>query len=186
MAKGSKGARAAGTTRTKKLVRGEAVSAAAAPGVAGAAKDEPAGSKAAPAPGPVPQPAAEVVSYPEVERRSPVQAADNLAVAWRPRGFGAGELLLTYEGPLASQDRDAVFARAGTLRCGGQPWSETRDVPLVRQAPNRLVGVIPVPAGAPVEAINLAFHAGEAWDNGGRAPLGFYEWSAREQRIEAR
>jgi hypothetical protein len=120
-----------------------------------------------------------------VARRVPEQAPDNIAVAWRPVADGGGELYLAYAGPLAASAA-TLIARSGTLRAGGQPWSETRDVPLARQAPGTFVGVIPVTAGAQVEAIELAFCAGGAWDNGGRAPLGFYEWSAREQRTAAR
>jgi hypothetical protein len=123
--------------------------------------------------------------FPAVARRAGEQACDNVAATWKPVGQGAGELLLAYEGPLAAA-ADAVLARTGTRRAGGQPWSETRDVRLTRAAEGRFVGVIAVPTGAPVEAIELAFHAGEAWDNGGRAPLGFYEWIAKEGRIEAR
>jgi hypothetical protein len=129
--------------------------------------------------------AAHTPSFPAVARRVPDQMPDNVAANWRPVGNGAGELYLAYEGPLAAS-ADALLARAGTLRAGGQPWSETRDVWLTRQAPGRFVGVLAVPAGAPVEAIELAFRAGDAWDNGGQAPLGFYEWVASEQRIQAR
>ncbi len=119
-------------------------------------------------------------SYPAVQPPSCV------AASWKPSGNGSGELLVAYEGPLAAKAAEPVLARTGTLRAGGQPWAETHDVRLTRQAPGRYVGVIAVPTGAPVEAIELAFHAGEAWDNGGRAPLGFYEWSAKDQRLEAR
>ena len=134
---------------------------------------------------PVAGEAARASSYPAVARRVPEQAPANLAVSWKTVGRGAGELHLAYEGPLAAA-ADTVVARTGTLRAGGEPWSETRDVRLTRQAPGRFVGVISVPTGAPVEAIELAFHADDAWDNGGRAPLGFYEWSAKEQRVEVR
>jgi hypothetical protein len=120
-----------------------------------------------------------------VGRRAPEQVPDNVAVAWRPSGNGAGELLVAYEGPLAAA-HDALLARTGTLRAGGRRWSEARDVRLTREAPYRFVGSIAVPTGGRVEAIELAFHAGDAWDNGGLAPLGYYEWSAREQRVAAR
>ncbi|GEJ59335.1 hypothetical protein [Anaeromyxobacter diazotrophicus] len=153
--------------RSGKAVKGSAAGAAAQQPVAAA-------REGAPAP-----------SYPAVAQRVPAQAPVNLAVSWKGTGNGAGELHLAYEGPLAAAE-DGVLARTGTLRAGGRPWSETRDVRLTRAAPGRFVGVIAVPTGAPVEAIELAFHAGDAWDNGGRAPLGFYEWSAREQRVEVR
>ncbi|HEX8908553.1 MAG TPA: hypothetical protein VF805_05090 [Anaeromyxobacteraceae bacterium] len=125
-------------------------------------------------------PAAAAPSFPAVE------APSRVAASWNPSGNGSGELLVAYEGPLAAKAAEPVLARTGTLREGGQPWAETHDVRLTRQAPGRYVGVIAVPTGAPVEAIELAFHAGDAWDNGGRAPLGFYEWSAKDQRLEAR
>ena len=40
--------------------------------------------------------------------------------------------------------------------------------------------------GAPIEAVELAFHAGGEWDNGGRAPLGYYEWNVRERQLVVR
>ncbi len=129
--------------------------------------------------------AARAQSFPVVARRVPDQGPDNIAASWKPVGNGAGELYLAYEGPLAAS-AETLLARTGTLRAGGQPWSETRDVRLTRRAPGHFVGVIAIPTGAPVEAVELAFHTGDAWDNGGRAPLGFYEWNAREQRIEVR
>ena len=116
--------------------------------------------------------------------RSEAPSPSNLGAAWKAAGHGAGELLLSYEGPLAAAE--ALQARAGTLRAGGAPWAELRDVRLTRERPGRYVGVIAVPTGAPLEAVELAFHAGDAWDNGGQAPLGYYEWSAREQRIAVR
>ena len=119
-----------------------------------------------------------------VTGRKPSPAAENLAVALSAKGDGSAELLLAYEGPLAL--REKVLARAGTWRHGGAPWQETRDVELTRAAPGRFVGVIPLPAAAMVEAVELAFRAGEEWDNGGRAPLGYYEWSPRERRVEVR
>jgi hypothetical protein len=48
------------------------------------------------------------------------------------------------------------------------------------------VGTLPLSAGAPIEAVEFVFRAGEEWDNGGRAPLGYYEWSPRERRLDAR
>lgn len=129
--------------------------------------------------------AAKQPSFPSVAQRSAEQAPGNVAVSWKPVGNGAGELYLAYEGPLAAAAGD-LQARTGTRRAGGQAWAEARDVRLTREGAGRYVGVITVPTGAPVEAIELAFHAGEAWDNGGHAPLGFYEWTAQEQRVEAR
>jgi hypothetical protein len=132
--------------------------------------------------------AAEVARAPEfpvVAQRVPWQTPENIAASWRPAGDGGGELLLAYEGPLATS-AETLLARSGTLRAGGQPWTETRDVALERQGPGCFVGVIAISEGEPVEAIELAFHSGDAWDNGGRTPLGFYEWSAKEQRIDAR
>lgn len=163
MAKRGKAAKVAGTAAAQQPARSTAVSTARV----------------------APVEAANGPSYPAVTQRAPEQAAGNVAVTWRPAGNGAGELLVAYEGPLAPA-HEALLARTGTRRAGGRPWSETRDVRLVREAPHRFVGVIAVPTGGPVEAIELAFHAGDAWDNGGRAPLGYYEWTAREQRVEAR
>jgi hypothetical protein len=123
-------------------------------------------------------------SYPPVPARSGEPCSSNLAAAWKGAGNGAGVLLVSYEGPLAGAEE--VQARTGTLRAGGAPWAELRDVRLTREKPGRHVGVIAVPSGAPVEAVELAFHAGDAWDNGGQAPLSYYEWNAREQRIAVR
>ena len=122
--------------------------------------------------------------YPPVPARSGAPSPSNVAAAWKAVGHGAGELLVSYEGPLAAAE--ALQARTGTRRTGGAPWAELRDVRLTREKPGRYVGVIAVPTGAPLEAVELAFHAGDAWDNGGQAPLGYYEWSAREQRIAVR
>jgi hypothetical protein len=108
----------------------------------------------------------------------------NLGLAWRGAGAGAGELQVAYEGPLATAE--ALQVRTGTRRAGGTPWAELRDVRLVRERPGRYVGTVAVPSGMPVEAVELAFHAGDAWDNGGQAPLGYYEWSVRERQLAVR
>jgi hypothetical protein len=118
----------------------------------------------------------------EAKLTSPSQGP--LALEWKAGQDGSAEVVVVYEGPLAA--KDTVLARAGTRRSGGTPWAETQDVPLTRAAPNRWVGAIPVRAGAPVEAVELAFHAGDEWDNGGRAPLGYYEWSVRERQLVVR
>jgi hypothetical protein len=123
-------------------------------------------------------------SFPPVPARSGAPSPSNVGVAWKGAGSGAGVLLVSYEGPLAAAE--VVQARTGTLRAGGAPWGELRDVRLTCEKPGRYVGVITVPSGAPVEAVELAFHAGDAWDNGGLAPLGYYEWNTREQRIAVR
>ncbi|MFL5264845.1 MAG: hypothetical protein ACJ79E_19135 [Anaeromyxobacteraceae bacterium] len=107
-----------------------------------------------------------------------------LALELQARQDGSAEVVLVYEGALAA--RDAVLARAGTWRSGGAPWGDAQDVRLTRAAPNRWVGAIPVRPGAPVEAVELAFHAGGEWDNGGRAPLGYYEWNVRDRQLVVR
>jgi hypothetical protein len=107
-----------------------------------------------------------------------------LALELKARQDGSAEVVVVYEGALAA--KDAVLARAGTWRSGGAPWADTQDVRLERAAPGRWVGAIPVSPGAPVEAVELAFHAGGEWDNGGRAPLGYYEWSVRERQVFVR
>ena len=107
----------------------------------------------------------------------------NLGIEWKTKPDGSAELVVAYAGPLAG--RDEVIARAGTWRQGSEPWTETRDLPLKRQG-TRWVGTIPVRAGAPVEAVEFVFRAGDEWDNGGRAPLGYYEWNPREGRVEVR
>ena len=115
---------------------------------------------------------------------APVSAElQGLRLEWRPETDGSAQLVVAYEGQLAP--RDEVVARAGTWRQGSAPWTETRDLPLKRVG-NGWVGAIPVAAGAPVEAVELVFRAGDEWDNGGRAPLGYYEWAPRESRIEVR
>ena len=107
-----------------------------------------------------------------------------LALELLPREDGSADVVLVYEGALSA--KDAVLARAGTRRSGGAPWADPQDVQLTRTAPNRWVGAIPVRPGAPVEAVELAFHAGGEWDNGGRAPLGYYEWNVRERQLVVR
>jgi hypothetical protein len=145
-------------------------------------------AKVAAAAAPVVIPAAKAAPSPfqalAVAGRKPAPAPENLALAWQARGDGSAELLLAYEGPLAGRDR--VLARTGTWRQGGGRWAEVTDVELTRAAPGRYVGAIRVPAAASVEAVELAFRAGDEWDNGGRAPLGFYEWSTKDRRLEVR
>lgn len=116
-----------------------------------------------------------------VPHRTNSPSPDNLAVEWKPSGEGAGELLIVYEGPLAS--RDGLVAHCGTWRVGGQPWSETHDQPLRREGPGRWTGRISVKAGEPVRAVELAFRAGSDWDNGGMTPLGYYELDIGERRV---
>ena len=118
----------------------------------------------------------------ETKLTSPPQGP--IALEWKAGHDGSAEVVVVYQGPLAA--KDTVLARAGTRRSGGTPWAETQDVRLTRAAPDRWVGAIPVRAGAPVEAVELAFHAGDEWDNGGRAPLGYYEWSVRERQLVVR
>ena len=107
----------------------------------------------------------------------------NLGIEWKPRPDGSAELRLAYEGPLAS--RDEVVARAGTWRQGSGPWSETRELPLRREG-TRWVGTIPVASGGPVEAVEFVFRSNDEWDNGGSAPLGYYEWNPSQRRVEVR
>ena len=78
-----------------------------------------------------------------------------------------------------------MFARAGTWREGSAPWAETQELPLRRDGA-RWVGTIPVPSGAPVHAVEFVFRAHDEWDNGGLAPLGYYEWDPQQRRIEVR
>jgi hypothetical protein len=121
---------------------------------------------------------------PGKEAKLPSPSQGPLALELTARQDGSAEVVVVYEGALAV--KDAVLARAGTWRAGGTPWADAQDVRLTRAAPNRWVGAIAVSPGAPVEAVELAFHAGGEWDNGGRAPLGYYEWSVREQQVVVR
>jgi hypothetical protein len=107
----------------------------------------------------------------------------NLGIEWKSKADGSAELQVAYDGPLAS--RDEVVARAGTWREGSGPWSETRELPLHRQG-TRWVGTIPVAAAASVQAVEFVFRANDEWDNGGRAPLGYYEWNPSERRVDVR
>jgi hypothetical protein len=113
----------------------------------------------------------------------PSVSFQNLGVEWKPGPDGSAELMVVYEGPLTA--RDAVFARAGTWRQGSDPWAETRELPLRRQG-TRWVGTIPVASGAPVQAVEFVFRSDDEWDNGGRAPLGYYEWNPNERRLDVR
>src|SRR5512138_1338251 len=107
----------------------------------------------------------------------------NLGIEWKPRPDGSAELRVAYEGPLAT--RDEVVARAGTWRDGSGPWAETRELPLRREG-TRWVGTIPVASRANVQAVEFVFRAADEWDNGGRAPLGYYEWNPQQRRVEVR
>ena len=107
----------------------------------------------------------------------------NFGIEWRPKADGSAELRVQYDGPLAT--RGEVVARAGTWREGSGPWAETRDLPLRREG-TRWVGTIPVASGPAVQAVEFVFRANDEWDNGGRAPLGYYEWNPRERRVEVR
>ncbi len=118
-----------------------------------------------------------------VEAPAVAVSFQNVGVEWKAGQDGSAELVVAYEGPLAG--RDEVIARAGTWRQGSTPWAETRELPLRRQGP-RWVGTIPVASGAPVEAVEFVFRADDEWDNGGRAPLGYYEWNPRERRVDVR
>jgi hypothetical protein len=121
---------------------------------------------------------------PAVPARTASPSPANLALQCSVRGDGSAEVVLAYEGPLAA--RDEVLARAGTRRNGGHAWADVQDVRLRRDAAGRWVGAIPVRPGAPLDAVQLAFHAGGEWDNGGAAPLGYYEWSLRERQVVVR
>jgi hypothetical protein len=132
----------------------------------------------------VPAKVAPKVAAPLQEAKLPSPSRGPLALEWNARLDGSAEVVVVYEGALAA--KNTVLARAGTRRSGGAPWADTQDVHMTRAAPNRWVGAIPVRAGAPVEAVELAFHADDEWDNGGRAPLGYYEWSVREQQLVVR
>jgi hypothetical protein len=107
----------------------------------------------------------------------------NLGIEWKTKADGSAELVLAYEGPLAA--RSEVFARTGTQRQGSQPWTETSELAMKREG-SRWVGAIPFRAGAPVEAVEFVFRAGDEWDNGGRAPLGYYEWTPAQGRVDVR
>lgn len=119
-----------------------------------------------------------------VPSKTPSPSPGNFAVEWKPSSNGAGDLIIAYEGPLASREASEVFARYGIWREGGGPWSETREVPLRRETPGRCVGLLRLPAGPPLRAVELAVRAGEnTWDNGGQAPLGYYEWKVGEKQL---
>jgi hypothetical protein len=122
------------------------------------------------------------VAAPVVEKGVSV-SFQGVGLEWKPRPDGSAELLVAYEGSLAA--RDEVVARAGTWRQGSTPWTETRDLPLRRQG-TRWVGTIPVTPGGPVEAVEFVFRAKDEWDNGGRAPLGYYEWNPHRRTVEVR
>ena len=107
----------------------------------------------------------------------------NLGIEWKPKADGSAELHVAYDGPLAN--RGELVARAGTWREGSGPWGETRELPLRRQGA-RWIGIIPVASSATVQAVEFVFRANDEWDNGGRAPLGYYEWNPRERRVEVR
>jgi hypothetical protein len=121
---------------------------------------------------------------PAIPARTDAPSPANLALELRPLGDGGAEVVVAYEGPLASSE--SVLARYGTWRSGGAPWAEVQDLHLTRERPGRHVGALRVAAGAPLEALELAFRAGDAWDNGGRAPLGYYEWSVHERQLVVR
>jgi hypothetical protein len=117
-----------------------------------------------------------------IEQAAPV-SFQNLGIEWKRKPDGSAELLVAYDGPLAA--RKEVIARAGTWREGNAPWAETRELPLRRQG-TRWVGTIPVASAATVKAVEFVFRSDDEWDNGGRAPLGYYEWNPHERRVEVR
>lgn len=122
------------------------------------------------------------ITAPPVTSSAPV-SFQNMGLEWKPGRDGSAELLIAYEGPLAA--RDEVIARAGTRRHGGEPWAEIREAPLRKQGA-RWVGCIPVASGGPVEAVEFVFRAHDEWDNGGQAPLGYYEWNPQQRRVDVR
>lgn len=107
----------------------------------------------------------------------------NGGIEWKQKQDGSAELVVAYDGPLSA--RDEVIARAGTWREGSGPWAEMRELPLRRQG-TRWVGAISVPSAATVQAVEFVFRAKDEWDNGGRAPLGYYEWNPHERRVDVR
>lgn len=114
---------------------------------------------------------------PRVEGPSP----QNFACRWAPGSDGAGDLTIAYAGPLAS--RDDVRVRFGVMREGGTRWTEVREIDLERESSGVAVATLEVTAGPRIEAVQLAVCAGQDWDNGGRTPLGFYEWRAGSQQL---
>lgn len=108
----------------------------------------------------------------------------SIEVEWNPQRDGSGEVVIAYAGLLAT--RDTVLVRAGTWRQGGERWAELQQLELTRGAQDAWTGVIPIRAGLPLSALEFVFRAGDEWDNGGQAPLGYYEWSTQEGRISVR
>jgi hypothetical protein len=121
---------------------------------------------------------------PAVAGRTAHPSAGNVGVACTPRRDGATVVVVAYEGPLAA--REQVAARAGALRQGGSPWAETMEVELEPAGEGRWVGTLTLPPGEPVDAVQLVFRAGDDWDNGGRAPLGYYEWVVALETLDVR
>jgi hypothetical protein len=118
-----------------------------------------------------------------VPSRTDGWSPDNFALQWKPLPRGAGELTVVYEGPLARR-AETVALRFGSWREGGQPWDEIQEIVLQREQPERFVGTLTFGEGAGLRAVELALRAGEGdWDNGGRAPLGYYEWRMGESRL---
>ena len=120
-----------------------------------------------------------------VTGRTDAWSPDNFALDWKGRSRNGGELTLVYEGPLAKGNTVAV--RYGTWREGGQPWEEIQEVTLKQEGAGRFTGKLTLREGRPLQAVQLALRAGDdRWDNGGRAPMGYYEWRPGETRLTTR
>jgi len=118
-----------------------------------------------------------------IPKRVETPSPSNFAFEWKSKQDGSGEVVFAYEGPLAK--REDVVAHVGTWREGGEPWSGQLELHLRREAPGRFVGALPVSPGAPLRAVEIALRHGDSWDNGGRAPLGYYEWRVGENQVTA-
>lgn len=136
------------------------------------ARTQKAPESAARAPVP-PAEAAPAVTAPEPPAAAGGASPANFAFRWTAGADGTGVLAVGYGGPLAA--REPASVRFGVRRQGTGAWNDTREVQLRRQ-PHGATAALEIPPGPPVEAVQLVVHAGDEWDNGGRAPLGYYEW----------
>ena len=120
---------------------------------------------------------ATVHSLPTPTPAAPVKSAtpspQAFACQWSAGPSGSGRLSVSYAGPLAGHSE--AYLRFGVRREGGAPWGEAREVRL-RSEGARSSAALEIGPGATVAGIDFAVRAGEGWDNGGRAPLGYYEW----------
>jgi len=105
---------------------------------------------------------------------NPNPSPQNFVCRFNVGPSGSGKFSITYVGPLAL--RDEACLRYGVKRAGGGAWGESGEAKLRSDGMRTSSTTLDIAPGSALESVQFAVRAGEAWDNGGRAPLGYYEW----------